>query len=96
MACLEIQHSSGTISAVAENTPYGPEWKFTGRILRDCNPTALDDLHSWWTSEGIMVGNVVKSVTNAVGIKQCLSCKGRQQRLNEKGLELQQKLKDLF
>lgn len=55
-----------------------------------------DDLTSLVTSDGIMLGNIVKKVTSALGIKQCLKCKGRQRQWNDKGLEIQEKLKGMF
>ena len=54
------------------------------------------NLQDAMTSDGIMVGNIIKKVTTALGIKQCLKCKGRQIRYNEKGLEIQQKVKRWF
>jgi len=35
-------------------------------------------------------------VTSALGISHCLACHQRQQRYNQKGLEIQQHIKDLF
>ena len=55
--------------------------------------SVADNLRDVITPDGIMLGNVVKKVTTALGIKQCLKCKGRQRRLNEKGLKLQNKVK---
>lgn len=62
-------------------------------VIRPCNfsPDEPHDFDSVWTSEGVMIGNLVKKVTNALGIKQCLACRGRQMALNRKGLELQKK-----
>jgi len=55
-----------------------------------------DNFNDIITDQGILVGNVIKKVTSALGIKQCLKCKGRQRRYNEKGLELQQKVRAWF
>lgn len=55
-----------------------------------------DDLNSLITSDGLMLGNIVKKVTTALGIRQCLKCKGRQRRLNDAGINFQAKIKGLF
>ena len=74
----------------------------TGEINWDCGsqvispPSSLDNLTDVFNEDGFMVGNAVKKITNAIGITQCLSCKGRQQNYNRVGLEIQQKIKDLF
>ena len=54
------------------------------------------NLTNFITKDGILFGNVIKKVTTAFGIKHCLKCKGRQLRYNEKGLELQQKLREMI
>ena len=54
------------------------------------------NLDNLFTADGFMVGNAVKKVATALGFKQCLACKGRQRAYNEKGLALQQKIKELF
>jgi hypothetical protein len=63
-------------------------------VLWNCGPNPIaDDIFS---SQGLMVGNLVKKVTAAVGIKQCFRCRGRQRRWNKKGLAVQQKIKSLI
>lgn len=62
-------------------------------VVRPCkfSDGEAADLDSIWSSDGLMIGNLVKKVTTAIGIKQCLQCKGRQQSWNSKGLELQKR-----
>lgn len=97
MACLEVKHISHNIKRwVRENENYSQDWKMTGRIDWSCEAQALDDFDSLVTSDGFMVGNAIKKVTNFLGIHQCMQCKQRQRRFNAVGLALQQKVKDLF
>lgn len=100
MACLKIQRGNTIIVL-----PESPDLNVRGMIAGDkiigtdmqCGEIlTYDDLESLVTSDGLMVGNLVKAVTNKLGIKQCLACKGRQRNLNARGLQLQKKLKDLF
>lgn len=49
-----------------------------------------------FTPEGIMIGNLVKKVATKLGFKHCMSCQGRQRRLNDRGLKLQRKVKRLL
>jgi len=99
MACLKVQ-GPNYIRIIAESHDKNvrgvlPTEKIIGSIM-DCGPQdPPEDFDSLVTYEGLMLGNVVKKVTNALGIKQCLACKGRQRALNEKGLALQRKLRDL-
>lgn len=62
-------------------------------VVRPCkfSDGEASDLESIWSSDGLMIGNIVKKVTSAIGIKQCLQCKGRQRAWNAKGLELQKR-----
>lgn len=99
MACIEITNNTHT-QLIPEGKAYPAGWHFTGKIAWDCGSLqpgdAAQDFDSLLTSEGIMVGNIIKKVTSALGIKQCMACKGRQRRYNEKGLAIQRKLKDLL
>ena len=100
MACLKIQRGN-TIIVLPEASDLNIRGMIAGdRIIgtdmRCGEILPYDDLDSLLTSDGLMVGNLVKAVTNKLGIKQCLACKGRQRNLNARGLKLQQKLKDLF
>jgi hypothetical protein len=61
-----------------------------------CHAQAIDNMSDMITNEGVMVGNIIKKVTNALGMKQCMACQGRQRRYNEAGLAIQQKIKELF
>lgn len=61
-------------------------------ISYSCAPQPEDNFESIVTSDGLMLGNLVKKITSTLGIKQCLRCKGRQRRLNEIGLVVQRKL----
>ena len=95
MACLKVMSVRGL-----RVIPEAPDGNCYGKLLDEvivgvdfnCAGNPVDDLNSIFTDEGLMIGNLVKKVTTAIGIKQCLSCRGRQQRLNLKGLELQRKL----
>lgn len=99
MACLKVMSLRGM-----RVLPEGPDGNVRGmlpdeRIVgvdMDCAQLPADNLSDIFTSEGLMIGNLIKKVTNTLGIKQCMSCKGRQYRYNQKGLELQRKIKDLF
>lgn len=62
----------------------------------DATYSAAYDLDSLITPEGVMVGNIIKKVTNVVGLKQCLACTGRQVRYNAKGLAIQKKIRNIF
>lgn len=100
MACLKVQ-GPNYIRLIAEG-PDGnvrgmrPNEVILGSVM-GCGPNSVSyDLDSLITPDGLMIGNIIKKVTSAVGIKQCLRCKGRQQRYNQKGIELQQRVKDLF
>jgi len=97
MACYIVTYPDGTQIKWGENQPRRmvPGEQITG-IDWKCNADAQDDLQSLVSSEGLLVGNVIKKVTNALGIKQCLACKGRQRRYNEIGLNVQRKFKELF
>ena len=95
MACLGITNGT-VIRIIPENTPYSAEWRFTGKIYRECSPESLDNVRDIFTSEGLMVGNLIKKVTSAIGIKQCLACKGRQQAYNQRGLAIQHKIRNLI
>lgn len=98
MACIAVQHRQrGEVRIIEEGTSYPVEWQFTGQIIANCGPQdASQDFDHLWTEEGFMVGNAIKKVTNALGIKQCLACRGRQARYNQVGLDLQQRVKELF
>jgi len=100
MACLKVQ-GPNYIRVIAEAHDKNvrgvlPTERIIGSIM-DCGPQdPPEDFDSLVTPEGLMFGNAVKRLTNALGIKQCLQCKGRQRALNEKGLAIQKKLKDLI
>lgn len=100
MACLKVQ-GPNYIRVIPEGLDGNvrgvlPTERIIGAVMQ-CGPDdAAYDLESWLTSEGLMVGNIIKSVATAIGIKQCLACKGRQKRYNRKGLEIQKVIKDLF
>lgn len=57
---------------------------------------AADNFKDIIVKEGLLIGNVIKKVTSALGIKQCMKCQKRQLRYNEKGLEIQEKIKGFF
>ena len=54
------------------------------------------NLQDSFTRDGLLIGNVIKNITSALGIKTCLKCKQRQLRYNQRGLKLQAKIKRLF
>jgi hypothetical protein len=96
MACLKVISARG-IRVLAEGRDGNirgklPDERILGVDFR-CNAQSQDDLTSLITEDGIMVGNVIKAVTTALGIKQCLACKGRQRAYNQRGLDLQRKVK---
>ena len=103
MACLKVTGPYGArlLPESADGNVHGMR---KGEVIVepvwDCGPQMLGDstmdLEHVFTSEGFMLGNAIKKVTHAVGITQCMSCRGRQQRYNEKGIEIQQALKKVF
>ena len=100
MPCLKVQ-GPNYIRLIAEGPDRNVRGVRPGEVIlgavMNCGPNAISyDLDSLITTEGLMIGNIIKAVTNKLGIKQCLSCKGRQQRFNQKGIEFQRKIKDLF
>ena len=100
MACLRVRSERGIrlIPESPDGNVHGmlPDEVIAG-VVMECGPTLIiDNLDALVTPEGLMVGNIIKRVTSAVGIKQCLACKGRQRDLNQRGLAIQQKIKDLF
>lgn len=96
MACIILKGPLGE-RRVQENQPYrlGSDEAIAG-VDWNCAAQSLDNLDSIFSKDGVLVGNLVKKVASALGFKQCLACKGRQQRWNATGLELQQKVKDIF
>lgn len=96
MACIILKGPLGE-RRVLEGHPYrldageaiaGVDWT--------CAANPADDTERVFTASGFMVGNAIKKVTHALGMTQCMACRGRQQRYNQRGLEIQQKLKGLF
>lgn len=96
MACVRFKLPGGIHIWVPENRAWSPPPGTinTGEVSWDCAPLTTDNLDSIITTDGLMVGNLVKAITNKLGIKQCLSCKGRQRKLNEKGLAVQRAIKN--
>lgn len=100
MACLKVLSANGVMRVLAE----GPDGNVRGmrpgeRIIGvdyACDEKPVDNLTAIFTSEGLMLGNLIKAVTDAVGIKQCGGCKGRQRGLNSAGLRLQDKIRSIF
>lgn len=99
MACFTLRGPNGD-RKVAENENYrlSPgEAIVPGLIDWNCDGhNHSNDLESIISDEGFMLGNAIKKVTHAVGITQCMKCKGRQRRYNDAGLVIQQKIKDIF
>ena len=97
MACLKVISARGMriIPESVDGNVRGmlPDEKIVGVDML-CAPVAIDNFTDIFTSEGVMVGNLIKRATNALGIKQCLSCKGRQQRYNTRGLAIQKRVKN--
>jgi len=102
MACFLLRSSAGD-----RWMPEGVEYVFLegeyivpGQIDWKCGSQEdfdrAMDLTRLWTEEGFMVGNAIKKVTTFFRIPHCMACRGRQIAYNHKGLELQQKLKDLI
>lgn len=86
--------------------PNGERWITEGRPFRFLDGEKIvedqlgntimrggNDLTSIVNSEGLLIGNIIKKITNSLGIKQCLKCKQRQLRYNQRGLEIQTKIK---
>ena len=102
MACLKVKGPNGE-RLIPESPDGNIHGMMQGEVIIgpvwDCGPQMLGDapldLQSVFTSEGFMLGNAIKKVTRAIGIKQCLACKGRQRNYNEKGIAIQQALKKL-
>lgn len=96
MACIILKGPLGE-RRVQENQPYrlGSDEAIAG-VDWNCAAQSLDNLDSVFSEDGVLVGNFVKKVATALGFKQCLACKGRQQSWNQIGLKLQQKIKDIF
>ena len=102
MACLKVTGPYGPrlIAESPDGNVHGvrPGETIVGSEMA-CGPQAIGiqyDFDSLITPEGLMIGNVIKKVTTALGISHCLACHQRQQRYNQKGLEIQQHIKDLF
>jgi len=103
MACLRVRGPLGE-RLLAEGSDGNVRGMWPGEsiigVVMDCGPYTVNDaaldLDHVVTQDGFMVGNVIKKVTKALGMKQCMACQGRQIRYNQRGLELQQKIKDLF
>ena len=95
MACLFIK-GPRSLRVITQDTNGGFRYSLQPgevAVVRPCkfSQDEAQDLESIWTSDGIMIGNIIKKVTTALGIKQCLACKGRQRALNRKGLEIQKR-----
>lgn len=97
MACIIVKYPNGSFRRFADGVArkFIPGEEIIG-VDNNCDVKACDDLNSIFTDDGFMLGNAIKKVTSALGIKQCLSCRGRQRAYNDKGLEIQQKIKGLF
>ena len=102
MACLKVKGPHGE-RFLPESTDGNVHGMKPGEVIVaaiwDCGPlqlgdTAMDFEHVF-TSEGFMVGNAIKKVTHALGVKQCMACKGRQRAYNERGINIQRALKKL-
>ena len=96
MACLKVLRGD-KILILAEGADKLVRGTQKGDVIKEvlwnCGPNPIaDDIFS---SQGLMVGNLVKKVTAAVGIKQCFRCRGRQRRWNKKGLAIQRQIKAL-
>lgn len=98
MACIKWQKPDGREYWVLENVQHVPTPGSinTGVVDWACNERSTDNLRDVFTEDGFMLGNAVKKVTTALGIKQCLACAGRQRRFNQWGIEIQQKVKSLL
>ena len=96
MACIILRGPLGE-RRVLENHPYqlGTDEHIAG-VDWTCAANPADNMEDLVTDAGFMVGNAIKKVTNALGMRQCMACRGRQQRFNQRGLELQQKMKEIF
>ena len=95
MACFTLRGPLGD-RKIGENVNYVKqpgEEIVPGLIDWTCNGHYLGDYEHVFTAEGFMLGNAIKKVTSVLGIKQCMACKGRQRDYNEKGINLQRKLK---
>lgn len=97
MACYLVKYPNGLILKFAENQNrnFVPGEEIIG-VDWSCNAQSADNLNDLFTADGFMVGNAIKKVTHALGMKQCMGCRGRQQSFNTKGLAIQKAIKDLF
>ena len=103
MACLKVTGANGErlLPESADGNVHGMQkGEVIVEAVWDCGPQMIGDstntdLEHVITAEGFMVGNAIKKVTRALGINHCMSCRGRQIRYNEKGLEIQQAIKKL-
>lgn len=99
MACFTLRDKDGNERKIGENVNYvkhNGEEIVPGLIDWTCSGHYLQDYEHVITAEGFMLGNAIKKVTHALGIKQCLRCKGRQHQYNERGIRIQQALKRVF
>jgi hypothetical protein len=96
MACFTLRDRNGNERKIGENVAYvkyNGEEIVPGLIDWTCAGHYLQDYKHVFTKEGFMLGNAIKKVTSALGIRQCMACKGRQRDYNEKGIAIQRKLK---
>lgn len=102
MACLKVQGPLGI-----RILPEGPDGNIRGKSrdeviigpVWDCGPRRLGDgmdMESVFTKDGFMVGNLIRKTTKALRLNHCFKCTGRQRHYNQKGLEIQQTVKEFF
>lgn len=98
MACFTLRGPNGDrkMGENVQHTLQPGEAIVPGLIDWTCGGHYLGDYEHVFTAEGFMLGNAIKKVTNAIGMKQCLACKGRQRAYNEKGIRIQQAIKKVF
>ena len=95
MACLFIK-GANTFRIITQDNNGGFRYSLTEgevAVVRPCkfSKDEAGDLDSIWSSDGLMIGNLIKKVTTVLHIKHCLRCTGRQVQLNKRGLELQKR-----
>jgi hypothetical protein len=98
MACIILETPNGTTYRWPDNqarTPV-PGEKIVG-VDWACGPQILEDeVNARLKEEGIQWGSAIKWVTQRIGLKQCSSCKAREEILNRvKELGWAQTLKEL-
>lgn len=85
MACITWKLQSGETYLVAEGAVHTPPIGAvnTGLIDWGCNgTTGQHEVDAMLEKQGVQWGSAIKWVTHRIGLKQCSSCKAREEILN--------------